>query len=42
MRLSDITYKGVVQAAKIRGDDSPSEFIRAAVEKDVAVGFNAP
>jgi hypothetical protein len=32
MRLSDATYKAVVQAAKVRSYDSPSAFMRAAIE----------
>jgi hypothetical protein len=35
MRLSDATYKAVVQAAKIRSYASPSAFMRAAVEKEL-------
>ena len=35
MRLSDATYKAVVQAAKIRSCDSPSAFMRAAIEKEL-------
>ena len=35
MRLSDATYKAVVQAAKISNYDSPSAFIRAAIEKEL-------
>jgi hypothetical protein len=35
MRLSDATYKAVVQAAKVRSYDSPSAFMRAAVEKQL-------
>ena len=35
MRLSDATYKAVVQAAKVRSYDSPSAFMRAAVEKEL-------
>jgi hypothetical protein len=35
MRLSDATYKAVVQAAKIRSYDSPSAFMRAAIEKEL-------
>jgi hypothetical protein len=40
MRLSDATYKAVVQAAKIRSYDSPSAFMRAAIEKELR-GANA-
>ena len=32
---SDATYKAVVQAAKVRSYDSPSAFMRAAVEKEL-------
>src|SRR5580658_433332 len=35
MRLSEATYKAVVQAAKVRSYDSPSGFMRAAVEKEL-------
>jgi hypothetical protein len=35
MRLSDATYKAVVQAAKVRSYDSPSAFMRAAIEKEL-------
>jgi hypothetical protein len=35
MRLNDATYKAVVQAAKVRSCDSPSAFMRAAVEKEL-------
>jgi hypothetical protein len=35
MRLSEATYKAVVQAAKVRSYDSPSAFMRAAVEKEL-------
>jgi hypothetical protein len=35
MRLSDTTYKAVVQAAKVRSYASPSAFMRAAVEKEL-------
>jgi hypothetical protein len=35
MRLSDATYKAVVQAAKTRDYASPSAFMRAAVEKEL-------
>ena len=35
MRLSDATYKAVVQAAKVRSFDSPSAFMRAAIEKEL-------
>src|ERR1700751_4025521 len=35
MRLSDATYKAVVQAAKVRSYASPSAFMRAAVEKEL-------
>ena len=35
MRLSEATYKGVVQAAKARDFASPSAFMRAAVEKEL-------
>jgi hypothetical protein len=35
MRLSEATYKGVVQAAKVRDYASPSAFMRAAVEKEL-------
>lgn len=35
MRLSEATYKAVVQAAKVRSFDSPSAFMRAAVEKEL-------
>ena len=35
MRLSDATYEAVVQAAKVRSYDSPSAFMRAAVEKEL-------
>ena len=35
MRLSDATYKAVVQAAKARDFASPSAFMRAAVEKEL-------
>ncbi len=35
MRLSDATYKAVVQAAKSRDYASPSAFMRAAVEKEL-------
>jgi hypothetical protein len=35
MRLSDATYKAVVHAANIRSYDSPSAFMRAAVEKEL-------
>jgi hypothetical protein len=35
MRLSEATYKAVVQAAKARSFDSPSAFMRAAIEKEL-------
>jgi hypothetical protein len=35
MRLSEPTYKAVVLAAKIRSYDSPSAFMRAAIEKEL-------
>jgi len=35
MRLSEATYKAVVQAAKARDYTSPSAFMRAAVEKEL-------
>ncbi len=35
MRLSEVTYKAVVQAAKARDFASPSAFMRAAVEKEL-------
>ena len=35
MRLSEATYKAVVQAAKGRDYASPSAFMRAAVEKEL-------
>ena len=35
MRLSEATYKAVVQAAKARDFASPSAFMRAAVEKEL-------
>jgi hypothetical protein len=35
MRLSEATYKAVVQAAKLRDYASPSAFMRAAVGKEV-------
>ena len=35
MRLSEATYKAVVQAAKVRSCDSPSAFMRAAIEKEL-------
>jgi len=35
MRLSEATYKAVVQAAKARDYASPSAFMRAAVEKEL-------
>ena len=35
MRLSEATYKAVVQAAKVRSYDSPSAFMRAAIEKEL-------
>ena len=35
MRLSEATYKAVVQAAKVRSFDSPSAFMRAAIEKEL-------
>ncbi len=35
MRLSEVTYKAVVQAAKARDHASPSAFMRAAVEKEL-------
>lgn len=35
MRLSEATYKAVVQAAKTRDYASPSAFMRAAVEKEL-------
>jgi hypothetical protein len=35
MRLSDATCPAVVQAAKVCSYDSPSAFMRAAVEKDL-------
>ena len=35
MRLSEATYKAVVQAAKVRDYASPSAFMRAAVEKEL-------
>jgi hypothetical protein len=35
MRLSDATYRAVVQAAKARDYASPSAFMRAAVEKEL-------
>jgi hypothetical protein len=35
MRLSDATFKAVVQAAKVRSYDSPSAFMRAAIEKEL-------
>jgi hypothetical protein len=40
MRLSEATYKAVVQAAKARDYASPSAFMRAAVEKELR-GANA-
>ena len=38
MRLSEATYKAVVQAAKARDYASPSAFMRAAVEKELRGG----
>lgn len=38
MRLSEATYKAVVQAAKVRNYASPSAFMRAAVEKELRGG----
>jgi hypothetical protein len=38
MRLSETTYKAVVQAAKARDYASPSAFMRAAVEKELRGG----
>ncbi len=35
MRLSEATYKAVVQAAKVRSFDSPSAFMRAAIEREL-------
>ena len=35
MRLSEATYKAVVQAAKARDFATPSAFMRAAVEKEL-------
>jgi hypothetical protein len=35
MRLGEATYKAVVQAAKVRSYDSPSAFMRAAIEKEL-------
>jgi hypothetical protein len=35
MRLSEATYKAVVLAAKVRSYDSPSAFMRAAIEKEL-------
>src|SRR5580692_10927447 len=35
MRLSEATYKAVVQAAKVRSYDSPSAFMRTAIEKEL-------
>lgn len=35
MRLSEATYKAVVQAAKVRSFGSPSAFMRAAIEKEL-------
>src|ERR1039457_3858080 len=35
MRLSEATYKAVLQAAKVRSYDSPSAFMRAAIEKEL-------
>ena len=35
MRLSEATYKAIVQAAKNRDYASPSAFMRAAVEKEL-------
>src|ERR1700691_4624017 len=35
MRLSEATYKAVVLAAKVRSFDSPSAFMRAAIEKEL-------
>ena len=35
VRLSDATYKAVVQAAKTRSYDSLSAFMRAAIEKEL-------
>ncbi len=35
MRLSEVTYKAVVQAAKARDYASPSAFMRTAVEKEL-------
>jgi hypothetical protein len=35
MRLSEVTYKAVVQAARTRDYASPSAFMRAAVEKEL-------
>jgi hypothetical protein len=35
MRLSEATYKAVLQAAKTRDYASPSAFMRAAVEKEL-------
>jgi hypothetical protein len=35
MRLTEATYKAVVQAAKARDYASPSAFMRAAVEKEL-------
>jgi len=35
MRLSDATYKAVEQAAKVRSYNSPSAFMRAAIEKEL-------
>ncbi len=36
MRLSDATYKAVVQAAKVRSYDSPSAFMRAQLRRSCA------
>src|ERR1700723_2126887 len=35
MRLNETTWKAVVQAAKIRSYESPSAFMRAAIEKEL-------
>ncbi len=35
MRLSEATYKAVVLAAKVRSYDSPSAFMRTAIEKEL-------
>jgi hypothetical protein len=35
IRLSEATCKAVVQTAKVRSYDSPSAFMRAAIEKEL-------